>query len=162
MKRIVTATAVALTLAGLAFAQPYGGGGYGPMMGGPNGAQAPNGAVQAAPQAKTIEGKLVFVDKIPAVQTKDKTYLIRMPGFFQDAYFDGIKEGAAVKLDGYELPALPGQDKPWFFATKAVINGKTYDNTTQGYGRMGGFGGGHPGMMGGFGGMMGGRRGGRW
>jgi hypothetical protein len=105
---------------------------------------------QAAPQATSLEGKLAFVDGVPALVAKDKTYLIRMPRFYYYAYTDGIKEGVQVKVDGFEFPALPGQDKPWFQVTKAVIGGKTYDFTTQGgFGMMDG---------GNFGGPRGGRR----
>jgi hypothetical protein len=158
MKRITLALVGGLALASLALAQPYGGGGFGPMGGGPYAGGQP-GVAQNAPEAKTIEGKLVFVDKIPAIQTKDKTYLIRMPQFFENAYFDGIKEGASVKADGYEFAALAGQDKPWFAVTKAVIGGKTYDYTTLGFGHMGG----RRGGPGGFGPMGGpGMMGGRW
>lgn len=151
MKRLSGILILALIAAAAIAAQPMMGRGYG---------YAPY-AQQAAPTASTIEGKLVFIDKYPAVQAKDKTYLIHMPQFFFNAYNDGIKEGATVKADGYVLPALPGQDKPYFQVTKAVINGKTYDLTANqawgGRGMMGG----HAPMMGGRGGMMGGR-GGRW
>lgn len=159
MKKLAIGIALLAATVGIASAQGFGGG---PMMGRGYPYQAAPGAVQAAPTAKTIEGKLVFVDGVPALQAKDKTYLVHLPRFYYYAYTDGIKEGAAIKLDGYELPTVPGQDKPYFQATKAVIAGKTYDFTTQGFGRMGGggcgFGGG---AMGGRGGMMGGR-GGRW
>jgi hypothetical protein len=151
MKKITLTLLGAVAMIGLATAQPspgYGPG-NGPMWG---------GQIQSEPQAKSIEGRLVFVDKIPAIQTKDKTYLIRMPEFFENAYFDGIKEGATIKADGFEFAALPGQDRPWFAVTKATIGGKTYDYTTLGFGqgRMGG-----RGPWGGPGAMMGGR-GGRW
>jgi hypothetical protein len=109
----------------------------------------PQGQPQmAAPQQKSIEGKLAFVDTRPVVQAKDKTYRIEMINFFYYAYIDGIKAGDQVKLDGYEIPAAPGQDMSAFIVVRAVINGKTYDFT-------GSFG---P-MMRGRGGMMGNGRG---
>ncbi len=153
MKKFSLGLGLLVAVVGLASAQ-----GFGPMTG--PGAQAPMQIQQATPQAKTIEGKLVFVDGLPALQAKDKTYLVRMPRFYYYAYTDGIKEGAAMKLDGYELPTYPGQDKPFFAVTKAVINGKTYDIGAQFYARgmRGAFSGS---FMGGRGGMMGGR-GGRW
>ncbi len=156
MKRIAIVLVIALAgTAGLA-AQPAWGpmGGPGPMMG-----QRFNQAPQAAPKSVTLEGKLVFVDSYPAIQVKDKTYMLRMPGFYYYAYTDGIKEGASVKAEGYELPAFPGQDKPFFAVTKATIGSKTYDLAQLSQGR-GGMGMG----MGPMGGMMGGhgRRGGRW
>jgi hypothetical protein len=98
----------------------------------PNAAQPPQGqpAIQAqAPVAKSIEGKLLFVDDKPALQTKDKTYILRFPRFYYYAYTDGFKAGDQMKLDGYEVPAVPGQDKPVFIVTKAVVGSKTYDFT---------------------------------
>ncbi|MEI6876863.1 MAG: hypothetical protein WCL50_17245 [Spirochaetota bacterium] len=166
MKRITLVLVGGIALASLAFAQPYNRSANGPMMGGRYHNAQP-GSVQAEPTAKNIEGKLVFVDKIPAIQTKDKTYLIRMPQFFENAYFDSIKEGAQVKADGFEFAALPGQDKPWFAVTKATIGAKTYDYSTQGFGPGRGGAGGRGsrgGMMGGNygGGRPGGMMGGCW
>ena len=167
MKRIAIALIAGCALAGVAIAQPYGamGGRFG---GGPG---YGNAAPLANAQTKTLDGTLTFVDQVPAIKTKDATYIIRMPGFFRTAYLDGIKEGAALKLEGYDLGNVPGQDNPYFFVTKASVNGKTYDvSQLAGAGRAGGFRGG-PGAAGcgapgayGYGpgaygqGMMGGRR----
>ncbi len=151
MKRITIALLVAMTGAGFLAAQPGPWGG--PMMGGRGGYYG-----YTAPKASTIEGKLAFADTYPTVQTKDKTYSLRAPGFFYYAYTDKIADGAQVKAEGYELPAVPGQDNPGFFATKLTINGKTYDLGS----RRGDFGGGRGfdgprgGMMRGFGGPRGG------
>jgi hypothetical protein len=125
MKRTAVVLAIALASAGLAFAQPVGPG----MGGGPGRGNNPNAQQQQqeAPKTVTIEGKLVFIDSYPAVQTKDKTYILRMPRFYYYAYTDGIKEGAQVKAEGVVLPTFPGQDKPFFAVTKATIGAKTYD-----------------------------------
>jgi len=160
MKRIALALIVSCALVGVVFAQSNG---YGPMggrfAGGPG-----YGAPLANAQTKTLDGTLTFVNKVPAIKTKDATYIIRMPGFFRTAYLDGIKEGATMKLEGYDLGNVAGQDNPYFLVTKASINGKTYDLGQFGAGRMGGFrgGAGCAGPQGGFGGgpgygMMGGR-----
>ena len=101
-----------------------------------------------APVSATIEGKLVLVDQHPAVQAKDKTYILRWPGFYFHAYVDGIKEGSSIKAEGYLLPTFPGQDKPFFDVAKAVIGSKTYEDDDFGPGM---------GMMGGPGMGMGGR-----
>lgn len=162
MKRIVVVLVVALATAGIAFAQqnnsaqggqpplgapPYG---YGMMSGGPG----------QAVQTATIEGKLVFVDDSPALQTKDKTYMIEMPRFYYYAYTDNIREGAQMKLTGVVLPTYPGQDKPFFLVKTAVVGAKTYDFSAlrppmgqpgprgQGQQRGGGMRGWGPGMMG--------------
>ena len=122
------------------------------------------------PVAKSLDGKLAFSGEYPVLQTKDKAYLIQMPRFYYYAYTDGIKAGDQVHVDGYELPTVPGQDKPVILVTKAVINGKTYDFTAaygrhMGGGMMGGRMGGYdgPNGMGGYGrDMMGPGKGGRW
>jgi hypothetical protein len=139
MKRFIIVFIVAVSAMGLATAQ------RGPGFGQSMPLQANR---QAQPTASSIEGKLIFVNDAPAVQTKDKTFYIEWPNFYYYAYKDSIKDGAQVKLDGYEFPTLPGQDNPYFAVTKAVINGKTYDLTAPGN-RPGG-------MMGGRG-MMNGR-----
>ena len=159
MKRITLALIASCALVGVAIAQPYGG--AGPMAGRFGGGPG-NGYAFANAKTITLDGTLTFVNQAPAIKTKDATYIIRMPGFFRTAYIDGIKDGAVMKLEGFDLGNIPGQDNPYFFVTKASVNGKTYDvSQLVGPGRMGGFGGG-PGCagQGGFGGgpgMMGGR-----
>lgn len=149
MKRIVIVLFIGLAAAGAIAAQPFYG--NGPMMG--------YGFQQAAaPQITTLDGKLSFIDGYPAIVTKDKTYMVHLPRFYYYAYTDGIKEGAQLKLEGYELPSIPGQDKPFFAVTKATINGKVYDIAAQAYGRRGALR--ANGMGGNYGPMMGGR--GRW
>jgi hypothetical protein len=131
MKKFYLGMLLSLALVGLGAAQnagqsqpsPQQGQNAGPQMMGPAGLQ------NQTPVAKSLDGKLAFVDDQPVIQTKDKTYLIKMPRFYYYAYNDGFKAGDQMKLDGYEIPSLPGQDKPFFLVTKAVINGKTYDFT---------------------------------
>ncbi|HUW42078.1 MAG TPA: hypothetical protein VMV90_13820 [Rectinemataceae bacterium] len=176
MKRTIIVLAIALATAGMAFAQqnggtqnaqpPFGGPGYGRMMGGFAG-----GSGYAATPV-TLEGKLVFIDQYPALQTKDATYMLRMPRFYYYAYTDNIREGAQMKVQGFVLPTFPGQDKPFVMVRSATIGSKTYDFSA--FGPRGGcFGGregsrGGPGYgMGGYGprgGMMGGygQQGGGW
>lgn len=141
-----TAIGLALLVTGIGFASAQGMMGQGPYGYGPG----PQG-VQAAPVAKSVDGKLAFQGEYVVLQAKDKAYFIHMPKFYYYAYTDGIKAGADVHVDGYEIPALPGSDKATIMVTKATINGKTYDFTTS-------FGHGRGGMMGGYGrgGMMGG------
>jgi hypothetical protein len=116
-------------------------------------------------QAKSVEGKLAFANTKPTIVAKDKTYLLDMRQFFYYAYTDGIKAGDQMKLDGYELPTIAGQDQPVFLVTKAVINGKTYDFTADFARGMGRRGMGDGGMMGygnrGYGHMRG-QGGGMW
>lgn len=142
-----TAIGLVLLVTGLGFATAQGMMGQGPYGYGPQGAQAS----QAAPVAKSVDGKLAFQGEYVVLQAKDKAYYIHMPRFYYYAYTDGIKAGADVHVDGYEIPAVPGSDKASIMVTKATINGKTYDFTAT-------FGRGRGGMMGGYGqgGMMGG------
>jgi hypothetical protein len=165
MKRAVIVLAVALATAGIAFAQqndgnqnaqpPFGGPGYGRMIGGfPGG---PGAEVQPL----TVEGKLVFIDEYPALQAKDKTYMLKMPDFYYYAYTDNIREGAQMKIQGFVLPTFPGQDKPFVMVRSATIGSKTYDFSSfgrgfGGRGMMGGYRGGAQGGYGQRGGMMGG------
>ncbi len=163
MRKLALGLVLALAITGLATAQAYG-----PPAGSPMYGQVRPGVTAPQLQAKNIEGKLSFIDSNPAIVTKEKTFLLDMRAFFYYAYTDGIKAGDTMKLDGYELPAVAGQDKPFFMVTKAVINGKTYDLTAAFSRSMHG---GQGGMMGRGGSMMGqggygpksGRgRGGRW
>ena len=165
MKRIALALIASCALVGVAIAQPYG------PMGGRFGGGPGSASPFANAKTITLDGTLTFVNQVPALKTKDATYIIRMPGFFRTAYIDGIKEGATMKLEGYDLGNVPGQDNPYFFVTKASVNGKTYDvSQLVGGGRFaggrgcagpGGFGGVNGGAYGGANGggygMMGGR-----
>lgn len=162
-KKSALGLALILALVATASAQ-----GMGPMNPAPQAGNQAAGVANQAPVAKSIEGKLLFVDESPALQAKDKTYILHFPRFYYYAYTEGFKAGDQMKLDGYELPAIPGQDKPIFIVTKAVVNGKTYDFTaafSRGMmrGQMDGRGMG--GMMMGNGAFGGGQRGmgrGRW
>ena len=130
-------------LNGVRFGGPWGMGRFGMMygwgrLGNPD-----------ASRTKTLEGKLGFIDDAPVLIASDATYLLDFPNFYFYAYRDGIKKGAALKVEGYQFASASGADKPNFAVSKATINGKSYD--------FGGFGAGTPGSRGGMmgGGMMG-------
>lgn len=125
------------------FGMMYGWGNYGDRISG---------------KASSIEGKLAFADGGPVIQTKDATYVLGFPDFYYYAYNDGIKAGAALKLDGYLFASGTRTEKSYFAVTKALINGKSYDFS--GFGTGGMMGG--RGMMGGYGGGMMGGWGGGW
>jgi hypothetical protein len=164
MKRLIVIALVSLTAAGGLFAQaaqtapatpnaqtapaapaaqPYWG--RGRMMGN-----------QAAPVGApvTVEGKLVLLNGIIAVQAKDKTYyageLQRLVGFI-----DGLKEGATVKLEGQAFADPQDATVQHLFIAKLTFNGKTYDLAQTGGPGMGY---GPQGMMGGRDDRGGGRR----
>lgn len=100
----------------------------------------------------TIEGTLKLKNGDVAIESKGETYfaprLLRYSNFI-----DGIKEGAKVKVQGYE-----GRYN-MFMPTSITVNGKTHDISGNfgrggGYGRHGGYGygrGGGRGYGGGFG-----------
>lgn len=141
MKRIAIIVVAGLVAATAVSAQTWG----------PRGSYAPGAVAPAvAPQTQevtTVDGKLAFVNGMIAVQTRDnKTYYVgglqRLFGFV-----DGLKEGAAVKVEGYavQIPAAP--EYLHLMVTKLTFNGKDYD-LSQGFGRGAGRG---YGMMGGYG-----------
>lgn len=145
MKKIVTVCIVALTAIGAVSAQGFGGGPG--MMG--QGFQ-PQAQVQTAQVKTTIEGKLALVQGHPSIIVKDKTYFVQLPQYLY-GFIDGLKEGATVKLEGYEQ-AIPYAPNSFFFrATMLTIGAKSYDLSEF----MG------QGMMGGRGGVQGSRMGGR-
>lgn len=154
MKRaviVVLAVAVAVTAVS---AQ-----GWAPGFRGPGAAPA----APAAPAETTkIEGKLALVNAHPAVVVKDKTYYVGIPSRLF-GFVDGLKEGAQVKLEGYEQPLPYATNVAMFHVVKLTIGGREIDLS-----QAGGFG---RGMMGSYGpagnygpmgrGMMPGGRG-RW
>jgi hypothetical protein len=98
------------------------------VAGGFLGAQSMRGLFgPAQPEAKTIEGKLAFVEEYPAVKVGTTTYLLAMPDFYYLAYTNGWKDGAAVKAEGYEIKAASDSYKPEmprFVVSKLTVNGK--------------------------------------
>ncbi len=121
------------------------------------GAPAPFAADSAAVSVK-VEGKLALVNGMIAIVAKGTTYYV---GGLQHlvGFVDGLKEGAAVKVEGYaqQLPMAP--EYSHLRITKLTFNGKDYD-LSQAMGRGGMHGqGGMMGGQGGQGGMMGGRGG---
>ncbi len=131
--------------------------GWGPGSRGPGAVAAP-----AAPaELSKIEGKLSLVNAHPAVVVKDKTYYVGIPSRLF-GFVDGLKEGAAVKLEGYEQPLPYATNVAMFHVVKLTIGGREIDlSQAGGFGRgmMGSYGPGSSGPMGR--GMMPGGRG-RW
>jgi len=143
MKRIVIVCLAAFTAIGAVSAQGFAGAPG--MMG--QGIQA-QAQVQAPQVKSTIEGKLALVQGHPAIVVKDKTYFVRLPQFLY-GFVDGLKEGANVKLEGYEVAVLYAPNSFFFQATALTIGSKSYDLSQYAGAGMAG------------GGMMGGRMGGR-
>ncbi len=156
MKRIAVLVLSGLILAGTLSAQATTG-------------TAPASANQTATITK-VEGKLALVNGLIAIQSAGKTYYVQglqhLLGFI-----DGLKEGAAVKVEGYAQNVPVAPEYFMLRLTKLTFNGKDYDLSQLGARGMGR--GGQAGMMGGRGpgcdvqagpsqgGMMGGRGQGR-
>ena len=101
-------------------------------------------------QALSVDGKLAFVNGVPAVKTTAKTYLLDFPDFYYYAYTNALKADDAIHVDGFVFGT--NDPSPLLSVSKAKVGGKTFDflgsTTLRGYGMTGG-----RGMMGG--GMMG-------
>jgi hypothetical protein len=82
--------------------------------------------IPPSPESVSVSGNLIIAQGMIAVTSNDMTYLVmglnRYTGFI-----DGLKEGAAVTLEGYAL-ASPQNNKVKFLnAQKMTLNGKDYD-----------------------------------
>jgi hypothetical protein len=129
--------------------------------------------VQASGEKLVLTGTVAFHNLVhPTLKSGDKLYELMVPRFL--VYQAGLKEGAQVTVEGYQVSGMPRWDQgddnnTDVFVTKATIDGKDYD-LSQFRGPMGGYGFGDgrgPGMMGGRGrgystGMMGGWGRGCW
>lgn len=100
----------------------------------------------------TVEGTLQLQNGAIALASGDTTYLV--PRLFRYVGFiDGLKEGAAVSVQGY----VGGYNT--LMPTAMTVNGKTYDLSGNAWGGGYGYGFGR-GHRGAYGGMAYGRRGG--
>jgi len=127
MKRTVIVVLAIAVAASAVSAQGWGPGSRGP------------GVVAAPVELSKIEGKLSLVNAHPAVVVKDKTFYVGIPSRLF-GFVDGLKEGAAVKLEGYEQPLPYATNVAMFHVVKLTIGGREIDLS-----QAGGFG---PGMMG--------------
>lgn len=98
----------------------------------------------------TLSGTVKVTNLIhPVLSSGGKDYFLMVPHFL--TFDSGVKDGSQVKIEGYKTTDLPrfaaADDKnTYVWVTKATVDGKDYDLTSEG----GGYG------MGGRGGMMGG------
>ena len=152
MKRTVIVLLVGLAAASALSAQAFG----------PRANMAPGTPFAQTQNLETVkvEGKLALINGMIAVKDKDKTYYVgglqRLVGFI-----DGLKENAAVKLEGYAIAVAGAPEYLHLRATKLTFGGKDYDLSQSFGGGMGGRGmmGGAQGNYQGGQGMMGGRGG---
>lgn len=135
MKKLGIVVVLALVTAGVVFAQPF-----------PFGYHAYPQVV--APTVK-IEGKLALINGVVGLKSGDKTYYLPMLGRLS-GFVEGIKEGASVKVEGYEYPLATTPATSMVQVTKLNVGGKDYDFDQVGaygygynYGRNGGWAMGH-------------------
>ena len=123
MKRTALFLMVLLSIAGLAAAQSNGGKAPDP--------QQPK-QLPAQPVAK-IEGKLALINGEIGIAYNNKTYYLAMPQYLF-GFIDGLKEGSAVKLEGYEFANPRAPDYVQFRVTKLTFNGRDFDLSSAGRG----------------------------
>jgi hypothetical protein len=75
----------------------------------------------------TVNGNLQFIEGRIAVIADGKTYYTNGPFQRLFGFVDGLKEGAAVKLDGAASPVPLNPGARFLWVTKLTFNGKTYD-----------------------------------
>jgi hypothetical protein len=77
-------------------------------------------------ETTSVSGNFTIAQGMIAVISNDITYLVRGLNRYI-GFIDGLKEGAAVTLEGYAMPA-PRNDKVRFLlAQKMTLNGKDYE-----------------------------------
>jgi hypothetical protein len=112
-KRIIIVSVLVLFLAGFSFA---------------GGQQEP---AAATGQKLTLRGSITFENLMhPTLKSGDKVYELLVPRYL--AYQAGLKDGAEIAVEGYQVKDLPAwagveENETAVFVTKATINGKDYD-----------------------------------
>ena len=125
MKKLGIVVVLALATAGIVFAQgvPF-----------PFGYRAYPQAATPTVQTVKIEGKLALINGIVGLKSGDKTYYLPMLGRLS-GFVEGIKEGASVKVEGYEYPLATTPATSTVQVTKLNVGGKDYDlGQAAGYG----------------------------
>jgi hypothetical protein len=79
-----------------------------------------------SPENVSVSGNLTIAQGMIAVVDKDITYLARGLNRYT-GFIDGLKEGAAVTLEGYALPYPQNNKVKILHVEKMTLNGKDYD-----------------------------------
>ena len=120
--RIFMLALIGLLCAGSVWAHDTG---FGPRD--PGRGREPRDRVNPPPaEAVTVSGNLQLVEGHIALIADGKTYFVkgiqRLIGFI-----DGLKEGAAVRLEGFAIPVPLNSGARFLRVTKLTFNGKAYD-----------------------------------
>jgi hypothetical protein len=78
------------------------------------------------PESASVSGNLTIVQGMIAVKSDDTTYLIRGLNRYI-GFIDGLKEGAAVKLEGFARTNPQDEKVKFMSVQKLTLNGKDYD-----------------------------------
>lgn len=140
MKKVAVLLVLALALGGLATAQPGPGawGPPGPYGYGPQGRAVPPAFAPVQGEVVKVDGTLSLINGRIALKSGGKTYYVPMLGRYA-GFIEGLKEGAYVKLEGYEFPYPVAPEYSMLRVTKLTVGGKDYDFSQLGYG-LGGYG----------------------
>jgi hypothetical protein len=136
MKKMSVLLIMALVVGGLAVAQP------GPGAWGPQNRPLPPAFAQPQGELVKVDGTLSLINGRIGLKSGGKTYYVPMLGRYA-GFIEGLKEGAYVKLEGYEFPYPIAPEYSMLRVTKLTVGGKDYDFSQLAYGY-----GHHGGMMG--------------
>jgi len=78
------------------------------------------------PESVNVSGNLTIAQGMIAVISNDVTYLAMSLNRYT-GFIDGLKEGAAVTLEGYALPSPQNDKVKLLRVQKMTLNGKDYD-----------------------------------
>lgn len=127
MKKLSVLLILALAVGGLAVAQP---------VPGPWGAPSrPVPPAFAYPQGELVkvDGTLSLINGWIGLKSGGKTYYVPMLGKYA-GFIEGLKEGAYVKMEGYEFPYAVAPEYSMLHVTKLTVGGKEYDFSQIAYG----------------------------
>ncbi len=82
-----------------------------------------------SPENVNVSGNLTIAQGMIAVIDNDITYLARGLNRYT-GFIEGLKEGAAVTLEGYALPFSQNNTVKMLHIQKMTLNGKDYDLAT--------------------------------
>jgi hypothetical protein len=131
MKRAILFFTLAVCAIAMVFAQGNNRWGHGQGFSprGPNNQSWNRGQQQrqfTPPESTSVSGNLTLLQGMIAVKSNDTTYLVRGINRYI-GFIDGLKEGAAVTLEGFARPNPQDNKVKIMSVQKLTLNGKDYD-----------------------------------